>query len=334
MRELGIDEELWVGLANAAVLALWGVLPVLLLAYARHSLTLRRIRAEFPLRKSEASELDRALQLYAGVDQRLNELNDQGEGSTRFWRSLFARKADDHPQNADEREDLKAHAQHLRAAIRRLRRQPLVRLKSWVRVNSLQFGLRYALIGHVVVLALLIAAFHLSGQLAWANELTRTESHPFAWYPFDARFFYANAVAASFAGLTGIGAYIGRWARLCQEHWLDFHEFREIAAMKPDQAGETREDDPPLGDGAPQHTVEAEETGWLAVLGLAPCATLAEVKDAYKLLIKQNHPDLLHGMSPALQRLAEAETKKINAAYQQALLFVSPLDAGASVAAE
>ena len=42
---------------------------------------------------------------------------------------------------------------------------------------------------------------------------------------------------------------------------------------------------------------------------------------AYKVLIKQNHPDRVHDMSPALIRLAESETKKINAAYQQALLL-------------
>jgi DnaJ-class molecular chaperone len=48
-------------------------------------------------------------------------------------------------------------------------------------------------------------------------------------------------------------------------------------------------------------------------------ATVEEVKEAYKALIKQNHPDRVQGMSPAFKELAEAETKKINAAYREAL---------------
>ena len=49
---------------------------------------------------------------------------------------------------------------------------------------------------------------------------------------------------------------------------------------------------------------------------------MREVKEAYKVLIKQNHPDRVHDMSPAFKTLAEAETKKLNAAYRQALLCV------------
>jgi DnaJ-class molecular chaperone len=50
-------------------------------------------------------------------------------------------------------------------------------------------------------------------------------------------------------------------------------------------------------------------------------ATIQEVKQAYKTLIRQNHPDRVQGMSPAFKSLAETETKKINAAYRQALLL-------------
>ena len=55
------------------------------------------------------------------------------------------------------------------------------------------------------------------------------------------------------------------------------------------------------------------------MLRLSRDATIEEVKEAYKTLIKQNHPDRVQGMSMAFQRLAETETKKINAAYRQAL---------------
>ena len=55
------------------------------------------------------------------------------------------------------------------------------------------------------------------------------------------------------------------------------------------------------------------------MLGLSSAATIEDVRDAYKTLIKQNHPDRVHGMAPVFRALAEAETKKINAAYRQAL---------------
>jgi hypothetical protein len=42
------------------------------------------------------------------------------------------------------------------------------------------------------------------------------------------------------------------------------------------------------------------------------------------MLIKQNHPDRVQGMSQAFKKLAEFETKKLNAAYRQALSAASP----------
>jgi DnaJ-class molecular chaperone len=61
------------------------------------------------------------------------------------------------------------------------------------------------------------------------------------------------------------------------------------------------------------------DASWIEILGVSETATVEEVKEAYKALIKQNHPDRVQGMSPAFKELAEAETKKINAAYREAL---------------
>jgi hypothetical protein len=36
-------------------------------------------------------------------------------------------------------------------------------------------------------------------------------------------------------------------------------------------------------------------------------------------LVKQNHPDRVHNMSSVFKELAETETKKLNAAYAEAL---------------
>jgi DnaJ-class molecular chaperone len=62
-----------------------------------------------------------------------------------------------------------------------------------------------------------------------------------------------------------------------------------------------------------------ETNSWFDVLGLSSSATIDDVKRAYKVLMKQNHPDRVFDMSPAFRKLAEAETKKINVAYAQAL---------------
>ena len=59
--------------------------------------------------------------------------------------------------------------------------------------------------------------------------------------------------------------------------------------------------------------------GSFEILDVAPSASLDEVKEVYKSKIKQNHPDRVHGMSPAFRRLAETETKRLNAAYAEAL---------------
>jgi curved DNA-binding protein CbpA len=63
----------------------------------------------------------------------------------------------------------------------------------------------------------------------------------------------------------------------------------------------------------------ADEASWFDVLGLSPSATIEEVKEAYRVRLKQNHPDRVHGMSPLFKTLAEAETKKLNVAYEEAL---------------
>jgi DnaJ-domain-containing protein 1 len=62
-----------------------------------------------------------------------------------------------------------------------------------------------------------------------------------------------------------------------------------------------------------------DDRTWFAILGLSESAKIDEIRNAYKTSIKQNHPDRVHDMSPALRRLAESETKMINAAYRQAL---------------
>jgi hypothetical protein len=317
----GAGEDISVTLVNAALLALWPALPILLLGYIRQWLIIRRIRPKFTLRKSETAELDRAIVLYEEVSSRIQKICRQGEDPAGFWHAVFCRAADEPEHETDEREDLEAHAQHLRATIARLSSRPLQRLRSWVHVRSSQFALGRALAAHVVGLALLIATFHVFEQSAWAGEFA-SSAKGLVWYPLDERIFYANAVATGFAALAAPLFYLMQRASLRREYRLEFSAFKDLAntglaqSIAQPQSAEAA--------GEPSQDARASEAGgesdWIAVLGLSQSATVEEVKEAYKFLIKRNHPDRVHGMSAAFKTLAESETKKINAAYRRALL--------------
>lgn len=320
MLELGVGEALRVALINAVILALWAVLPGLLLGYVRQTLAARRIRPEFWLRKSEVIELDRALSLYEKVCKRLKEINDQGEGANGYWRVLFGRRVDPPQHDVDELEDLEAHAQHLRGTIIRLRRRPLQRLRSWIGILCWQFAFGGALASYIASLAFLMLALPDS----WADELVGGVGKPFIWYPFDAGLFYANAVAAVFAGGAAPLFFLLRRANLRRKWSLELSTSKQFADADPDQpidqlSGDATDQDP------------SQQADWFAVLGLSHSATIEEVKEAYKARIKQTHPDRVHGLSPVFRQLAEEETKKLNAAYQHALFSLPPLESRQSM---
>lgn len=330
MLEWGGGEELSIALVNAILLALWAALPGLFLAYTRQSSVARRTRPEFLLRKSEVIELDRAVVLYKKVRVRLKEICDQDEVPNGFWSALFVSRVDIRQHYVDELEDLEAHAHHLRAMIIRLTRRPLQRLRSWVHIISWKIALGRALAAYVLGLALLIVASHVPEQPAWSAELSTGAKNLLVWYPLDERFFYANAVAAGFAAAAAPVFYLVRWFDLHREYWLEFCTFKELANTNLGQLIDQPHNDP--ADQDPSQRATSIEVGadksWAAILGLSDSATIDEVKDAYKALIKQNHPDRVHGMSPAFTKLAEAETKQLNAALQQALIFATSLKSG------
>jgi|GEM_PF-1141531 len=323
--------ELAVALVNAVLLALWAALPGLILGYIRQVWTARRMRPDFALRKSEAAELDRAVRLYDQVCRRLEAIEQQTV--TRFWQALLDR-ADDAPQtDADERDDLQAHAQHLRGTIARLKRQPLQRLRAWVHVASARWALAGAIAAYGAAFALLIAASQAPSRTAWADELNAGgAAQALAWYPLDARLFYANAVAAAFAIATAALFYLLGRARLRRDYEFELCAFQDLADSDPRRPAAPPPEDQAASD--PSQQTEANENNagdnWFAVLGLSSAATIDEVRQAYKTLIKQNHPDRVHDMAPLFRALAEAETKKINAAYRQALLSIPQTECDAA----
>jgi len=125
------SENLSAMLLNATLLALWPVLPVLIVCYARQWMIACRTRPSFALRKSETSELDRAHRLFGRVCERIKRVSQQAEPKTGFWRFFGALSPNAAAPNTDEMDDLHAHAQHLQATIRRLTRLPLQRLSHW-----------------------------------------------------------------------------------------------------------------------------------------------------------------------------------------------------------
>lgn len=65
-----------------------------------------------------------------------------------------------------------------------------------------------------------------------------------------------------------------------------------------------------------QPSAEPMSPDHYSILGLLPTATPEEVHSAYKLLIRQYHPDKVATLGKELQELAERKSKEINVAYQ------------------
>jgi hypothetical protein len=297
-------------LVAAAWLASWVTLPALLIGCACQWFAVRHMRPEFWLRKSESAELERALLVYRKVRARLNEIEDCGCDPGWLWRAVFAARADAGPHGTDERDDLHAHASHLHATIVKLRRLPLRRLRTWVHAMSLRAALGRAVVVYLTAFALFVLAFWLLGQSALAQQLGAGASGLLSSL-LAASVFQANAAGASLAGLSAPVSYLRRRTILRRKFALEFCVLKELAETPPGQRVDR-----------PEESIRVEpavDRCCFTTLGVSRSASLDEVREAYRALIRQNHPDRVHNMSPAIRDLAEEETKRINAAYQEAL---------------
>jgi hypothetical protein len=315
------DSGLSSAVINVALLVSWDALPALLIAYTLQLLLARRIRAEFALRRPEAAELDRALRLYGKVRGRLQAIEQPARRPNKLWCVIFALQFEADPDDAEEREDLQAHAQHLRVTIVALRRLPLERLRSFVRIMSLRFALGCAVAVDIAAFALFFLVFWLSEHPASAHELGGTLL-TLVRFPLDQGLFQTNAIGACFAALAVPLVYIVRWSALRSKFGLEFCVLKDLAATAPDDAFDRTGADPDAGMTGGCERAERGAGECFTILGVGSCATAEQVREAYKALIKQSHPDRLADMSPAIRKFAEAETKKLNVAYRQALAAV------------
>jgi len=62
---------------------------------------------------------------------------------------------------------------------------------------------------------------------------------------------------------------------------------------------------------------------WYIVLGISQSSTEADIKNAHKKLAKKYHPDLMINATEEEKNKAQEKMKEINAAYEEALKFVS-----------
>ncbi|MFL6799141.1 MAG: J domain-containing protein [Xanthobacteraceae bacterium] len=313
---------------SATVLtALAGMVPVWLVLYLHCRSRARRSEPGFALGRLESIELERAVLLYTRAVQRRREINAHRPRPSRGWRAWYRRRVAFRKSYGQELDELERYARDLRATIIRLKGRPLRRYRSWIRVVSSGSALGHALGSYVIVLALLAAACSYLQPSDWGPGAHAELDTLLLWQRLEGRLLLANWMAGGFAGAAAPLLYAIRRTQLWRLHAPQIRALKAYAALDPDTLIAQRQ-----ADG----TDEASDTGeaaqerpeaplaastWFEVLGVPPSASFEEVREAYKRLIKQNHPDRVQSMARPFQALAEAETKKLTMAYAEAASY-------------
>jgi hypothetical protein len=325
MLEQVVSGMLSIAPGSAPLMALLVMLPGLFVCYIRYRLSARELRPDLSLRTLESIELRRSVMLYEMASRRIKEGCGEYKQQRWSWRNLVGGGRDAFRQQfREELEDLEAYARDLRSTIIRLRRRPFERYKSWAHVVSARFALSRSLGCCALFLALMIVWFCYVQPILWAPGIDVGFKTLVLWEAVKGRLLVANWMAVNFVVVAIPVFYLFRRARLNRKHRPEIRKFKAFAAADPDQliheapSGETASEEP--REESPEAAIE--EDRWYAVLGVLPSATIEEVKQAYKMSVKKNHPDLVHDMSPSFVKLAESETRKLNAAYEEALLHL------------
>jgi hypothetical protein len=295
--------------------------PVLFAIYIHCRLVARDLQPDLSLRKLESIEVRRSVLLYEMACRKVKEYCGEKRQKGRKGRSAFRQ------QYREELEDLEAYARDLRSTIIRLRSRPFKRYKHWAHAVSAQFAFSRSLGCYSLILALLIASFCYFEPIFWASGIDVDFKVLVLWHAVKGRLLFANWIAVNCVVVAIPVFYFMRRLKLHRKHRPAIRGLKAFAATDPDQLiHDEQGNETPNEEPQDESTGVIEESRWFAVLGVLPSSTLEEVKQAYKMLIKKTHPDRVHDMSSPLVKLAESETKKLNAAYAEALLhFQQPL---------
>jgi len=309
--------------SDATLLALAAALPTALIVYLYLSLPAKWGRADFSLGKLEMMELRRATLLCEKAAARREQVYEQRKPLRSPWRASFRARAEFRKRFGAELEELDRYARDLRATIMQLRGRPLQRFKSWVHAISARSALNRSLCCYCFLLTLLTCIYYFGGPLLWTAGLVSFDDLAH-WPAFERGLLLAHTMAAALAFVLMPPLYLLRRAQLHKLNELYLRKLQNFAATDPEPSADPQRGENATTRGAttdePQVAPEAsQESPWFDVLGVSSSATIDEVKQAYKALVKQNHPDRVHGMSPIFRELAEAETKKINGAYAEAM---------------
>src|ERR1700730_2254669 len=318
-----ISEALSFAPSGTALFALFAVPSILFVSYVRYMIAVRNLRPDFSLRKLESIELQGAVLLYGKVTKRTKDAGGEVRQGGLSWRVRDQAQESLRQKIREELEDLETYARDLRGRITGLRHRPLMRYRSWVCVVALHFALGRSLACYSLIVAASVASFSYFDELLVAPALDASLETFVPWPALDGRLLLANWIAANFVVIAMPLFYLVRRARLYREHRPQIRNLKEFAATDPDRLIHQRQDNEETADERHEtsHKV-AEEQPWFAVLGVLPSATIDDIKQAYKALVKKNHPDRVHDMSQSFIELAEAETKKLNLAYEQAFVYL------------
>jgi hypothetical protein len=303
--------------------ALLAALPVLLVLYVRYQVAARKLQPDLALRKLESIELQRALLLYEKAYHRLKDIARERGRDHRARRARSRERAELHRQFRTELDDLEPYTRDLRSTITRLRSRPFRRYKRWAHLVSARFAVSRSLWCYALVLGLLLAALCDLQPILWAPGLDLSFKTLVLWQAVKGHMLFGNSITAAAAAVATPLLYFARRATLYRAHRLQVLELKAFAITDPDRLIQDCRDEAPSPDEAAESPREAaeppREADWRSILGLPAGATIEDVKQAYKALVKKNHPDRVQDMSPAFVKLAEVEMKKLNAAYAEAV---------------